>query len=132
MKEQHISEKLMRGNFVYVGEILCTVLEVLHNGITYDSFDGDVVAEFAEWDNVRLVPLTEAILSNNGFRYDDINGDLGWWTYRSKTCNYRIRLLYCSEQASFLYESEIEVFFVNHLQNLIQVLLGNELSICPQ
>lgn len=69
MKEKFTEYRV--GNWVQIGRLAATVLSIDANGIQYDSHDGDVIAEFAEWKDVEPLWLTHDVMIKLGCVYNE-------------------------------------------------------------
>jgi len=55
--------KLCKGNIVKCGNFYCYVLETSSNGIVVDALNGNFVAEFIEWKDVKSVQLEQKVFN---------------------------------------------------------------------
>jgi hypothetical protein len=68
-------EQLKYGNIIQsVTDIPLVVREILSNGVTYDRLDMKSVADFAEYDEIKPIELSEHWLERLGFEYG-VNGE---------------------------------------------------------
>lgn len=115
--------ELRLGNIVMTGQHLAIVGDITASGITYDSLDGEVVAEFCEWEFVWPVELTEHWLKRFGFFTGAVNKVHKKYNEQGNI----FQLNRVGDNYEFVWGGK-SVKYVNELQNLYYALTGIELT----
>jgi hypothetical protein len=74
-------------------------------------------------ENLKPILLTESMLDDLGFVYNDLNGDDGHWE------KWSVRILKGEDGLSYNYTTDLKYF--HHLQNLYFAITGEEISLTP-
>lgn len=74
-------------------------------------------------ENLKPIPLTEAILDDLGFVYNDLNGDDGYWQ--------KLPFEILQGEDGFSYNYAIDISYFHQLQNLYYLITGEEISMEP-
>lgn len=77
--------------------------------------------------NPTPILLTTEILESCGFKYNDLNGDSGFWQIKHPTAAGLIEIL--DGEDGFWYNYQSEIKYLHQIQNLYFTLTGQELEI---
>lgn len=108
--------------------IWMTVTEILSNGITYDRYDMQAVADFCEYEDLKPVALTFSILLDSGFEVLYDNPRLETFLI-NKSGYYPFLLTMGRSTDEFYFQENTVIKTVHHLQNLFSNITDEELVI---
>jgi hypothetical protein len=115
------ANELRRGNIIRNGNFPIFVLEILHNGVTYDSLDGKEVAAFCEYKYLSPQELSSQLLEQCGFEF--------YLAQRRECFRKDTFYLHKTQRNGYRYGVNTHIKYLHQLQNLYFALTGSEITI---